>query len=87
VAAQFLLQADAFSCRDALNFNRRTSSIPNEFAPLSYIGGCASSNIGHLRSNFAVANLANRSYCWEALKATLHAMCASFEMKLLSPVF
>ncbi len=28
-----------------------------------------------LRSNFAVANLANHSYCWKALTTTLHAMC------------
>ena len=29
----------------------------------------------HLRSNFAVANPANHSYCWKALTTTLHATC------------
>jgi hypothetical protein len=33
----------------------------------------------HLRSNFAVAKLTNRSYCWKALTTTLHATCRVVE--------
>jgi hypothetical protein len=53
---------------------------------VSQNGGCASPNIVHLRSNFAVAKLTNRSYCWKALTTTLqHA--ALLKMKIAFACF
>ena len=44
-AAPFQLQADAFSCRDARDFNSGTLRIANVHAAFTFIGGCASSKI------------------------------------------
>jgi hypothetical protein len=71
-AAPFQLQVDAFSCRDARDFNSDTSEIANVHAAFTFIGGCASANVPALRSNFAVAKLGDHSYSWQALKTALH---------------
>jgi hypothetical protein len=71
VAAPFQLQADAFSCRDARDFNSAASEIANVHATFTFIGGCASANTSAFRRRFAVANIGNHSYSWQALKTAL----------------
>jgi hypothetical protein len=66
------LQADAFSCRDARDFNSGASQITNVNAVFTSIGGCASANDSALRPKFAVAKLGNHSYSWQALKTASH---------------
>jgi hypothetical protein len=66
------LQADAFSCRDAPDFNSDAFEIANVHAAFTCIGGCASINAFGLRSKFAVAKRGNHSYSWQALKTASH---------------
>jgi hypothetical protein len=76
VAAPFQLQADAFSCRDARDFNSGTLRIANVHAAFIFIGGCASSKSTTFRPRFAVANIGNHSYSWQALKTALPSLAA-----------
>lgn len=57
--APFLLQVDAFSCRDTRDFNSLGLTNLNVHLAFTYIGGCASTKDLALRSNFAVAKLGN----------------------------
>jgi hypothetical protein len=80
------LQADVFSCRDALDFNRRALQISNNDALFQATVDVQALILDRLRYNFAVANPTNRSYCWKAL-TTSRAICGVVEDELLSPVF
>jgi hypothetical protein len=78
---------DAFSCRDALDFNRRALQIPNDDALFQATVDVQALILDRLRYNFAIANPANHSYCWKALTTTLRAICHVVGDELLSPVF
>jgi len=67
-AAPFPLQPDDFSCRDALNFNRPATGIPNSGALFEISVNAQGENALYFRLLFAVAKMSNPPYCGEALR-------------------
>jgi hypothetical protein len=61
--APFSLQPDAFSCRDALNFNRPAMGIANSGALFENPVNAQGENSPCFRLLFAVAKMSNPPYC------------------------
>jgi hypothetical protein len=65
-AAPFPLQADAFSCRVALNFNRPRLGIANRGALFEKSVNAQGKKSPYFRLLFAVAKMDNAPYCGDA---------------------
>jgi hypothetical protein len=74
-AAPFLLQWDAFSCRDALDFNRTVTSIFSSDAPLQKTVDEQALIFAIFALDSPLAKRGNSSYSWQASTMTLHATC------------
>jgi hypothetical protein len=62
------LQPDAFSCRDAPDFNRTVVQIASNHALFENSVNVQSKFDPHIRCVFAVVKLGSYPYCWEALR-------------------
>lgn len=77
--APFLLQRDAFSCRDAPLFNRSIARMISNHALFEYSVNVQPKFSPHFRCVFAVVNSGTRPYCWGALRNESNSATANFD--------